>query len=109
MRRSIYLLYRIIGYKYFLTKLIKENQKYDFDSSQYVLMEGAGWYEKGKLKKETFMKRKLYRFGDLEVWGIEDYDEHLTRLYGDYMTPPPEEKRKSNHSYDLYLEKEYEN
>lgn len=102
-------LYRVVGYKHFLKTSIDESEKYDFDNYEYVSMQGAGWYEKGKLKKETFMRRKLYKFGNLEVWGIEDYDEHLTRLYGDYMTPPPEEKRKSNHSYDLYLEEKYEN
>ena len=26
------------------------------------------------------------------------YDEHLTRMYGDYMTPPPEDKRIPAHS-----------
>lgn len=102
-----YLPYRIIGYRYFLEKSILERQKYAFDDCEYVAMQGAGWNEKGKLLKKTFLDRRLYQFGDLQVWGIADYDEHLTRLYGDYMTPPPESKRISNHSYKLYVKKEY--
>lgn len=99
--------YRLIGYKFFIKKEIEENTKYDFDTCEYVSMQGAGWDEKGKLSKEAFINRKLYKFGELEVWGIADYDEHLTRLYGDYMTPPPKEKQVSNHSYKLYVRKDY--
>lgn len=95
--------YRLIGYKYFLKKELRENKKYDFDSSDYISMQGAGWNEKGKLKKDIFLKRKLYKFGEINVWGLEDYDKHLSMLYGDYMTLPPKEKRTSNHTYKLFI------
>ena len=104
-----YPLYRLIGYKHFIGKEIEESKKYDFESSEYVSMQGAGWCERGKLKKEILMHRKLYKFGDLQVWGISDYDEHLTKLYGDYMTPPPKEKRVSNHNYNLFVKGEKNN
>lgn len=99
--------YRVIGYKYFIKKEIEESKQYDFETCKYVSMQGAGWNEKGKLSKKVFLNRKLYQFGDLQVWGISDYNEHLTRLYGDYMTPPPKEKQVSNHSYKLYVKREY--
>ena len=98
--------YRLIGYKYFIKKYIKESTKYNFENCDYVSMQGAGWNEKGKLSKDVFLNRKLYKFGDFEVWGISDYDGHLTKLYGDYMTPPPKEKQVSNHSYKLYIKEE---
>lgn len=104
-----FLPYRIIGPQHFVEKAIEESKKYDFDASEYVSMQGAGWNEKGKLAKETFLNRKLYPFGDIEIWGISDYHEHLTRLYGDYMTPPPEEKRVTNHAYRLYVKTEKDN
>lgn len=31
------------------------------------------------------------------------YDEHLRSMYGDYMKLPPESKRVTHHSYDVYL------
>ena len=31
-----------------------------------------------------------------------DFDAVLSRIYGDYMTPPPENKRKSTHYYKAY-------
>ena len=97
--------YRLIGYQYYLKKEIEEKQKYNFDTCEYIAMQGAGWNEKGKLEKKIFLNRKLYKFGNLEVWGIADYDAHLTKLYGDYMTPPPKEKQTSNHSYKLYIKR----
>lgn len=32
-------------------------------------------------------------FDDLDVFIPDNYDEILSRIYGDYMTPPPEDKR----------------
>lgn len=101
-----YLPYRLIGYKYFTGKAVEERQRYDLKTSQYVAMQGAGWNERGKLEKEILYQRKLYAFGPIQVWGIADYHKHLTRLYGDYMTPPPVDKRTSNHTYKLYIKKE---
>lgn len=101
------LFYRVMGCNHYLKQAVLERQKYNFETCEYVSMQGAGWNEKGKLSKKVFMDRKLYQFGELQVWGISDYDEHLTRLYGDYMTPPPKEKQISNHSYKLYVKKEY--
>ena len=33
---------------------------------------------------------------------IKDYDTYLTRMYGDYMTPPPPRKQKTNHFAAVY-------
>lgn len=47
-------------------------------------------------------------FEDFKVKMPIDYDKILTRLYGDYMTPPPPEKRGSTHSfYFVDLNKRY--
>lgn len=40
-----------------------------------------------------FQKRRKYKFEDTEFYGIYDYDEYLTLIYGDYMQLPPEDKR----------------
>lgn len=44
------------------------------------------------------------KFDNLEVLIPDIYDEILTRYYGDYMTPPPEEKRCSLDRYETVLE-----
>lgn len=98
--------YRMFGSDYFIKKEIREAKKYPFETADYVSLQGAGWNEKGKLLKTVFLDRKLYPFGHLQVWGISDYHDHMTRLYGDYMTPPPKEKQISNHSYHLYVKED---
>ena len=95
--------YKIRNYRYYIEKEIEESKKYDFDKEQFVSMQGTAWNEKGKLLKKTFMNRRLYKFGSIKVYGISDYDEHLKKFYGNYMTPPPENKRISNHTYKLYV------
>ena len=45
------------------------------------------------LPKEYFGEPVLYRFEDRQFYGVQQADAYLTRLYGDYMTPPPEGKR----------------
>lgn len=37
-------------------------------------------------------------FEDSEVPAMERYDEYLTMIYGDYMTPPDNSRRKPSHS-----------
>lgn len=44
------------------------------------------------------------KFDDLEVLIPDNYNEILTRLYGDYMTPPPKENRCNLDWYETVLE-----
>lgn len=49
--------------------------------------------------KKWFADFKIGQFGDYDIRlpiGCEDY---LTHLYGDFMTPPPENKRVSGHDF----------
>lgn len=95
----------LLGVDFYIKNEIALAKKYDFNDSEYVLCQGAGWNEKGKLKKTIYLDRKLYPYNGHLFWGISDYHEHLTRLYGDYMKLPPEDGRISNHNYELYIEK----
>ena len=36
----------------------------------------------------------MYQFEDMQLCGLDMYDEYLTFTYGDYMQLPPEDKRK---------------
>lgn len=41
-------------------------------------------------------KGKMYQFEDMELRGLDLYDEYLTYTYGNYMELPPEDKRKTH-------------
>ena len=49
--------------------------------------------------KEWFENAVEFTFEDTTILIPQDYDCYLTMLYGDYMTPPPKEQQKSNHSH----------
>jgi len=97
------LCYRFIGYKYFVRRRINIESKLPFAQSDLIFCNGNGWWEKGKMTKTEYLNRKLYDFGDTKIWGMINYHDHLTNLYGNYMQLPPLEKRISNHSYRLYV------
>ena len=63
--------------------------------------------EREVLSKEIFGKPTLYRFEDAEFYGVEQYDRYLSQIYGDYMTPPPEDRRGGHSIGYIDLEKPY--
>lgn len=91
-------------------RLVKQQidllSKYPLEGNEYMLCQGAGWGEKGKLKKSLYYDRKLYNFEGIQVWGTRDYHDFLTALYGNYMELPPEEKRVETHGAKLYVDKD---
>ncbi len=41
-------------------------------------------------------------FEDTELCCISGYDQHMKNKYGDYMTPPPADKRTGHRDYEFY-------
>ena len=51
------------------------------------------------MPKSVYGKPTLYKFESIEVYGVENADEYLTRLYRDWRKLPPEDKRVSHHDF----------
>lgn len=60
------------------------------------------WAEKEIVPIEWYGSSKRYEFEDTSFIGLEDYDKYLTRLYGDYLKLPPENKRVA-HVENVYI------
>ena len=74
-----------------LDAVLKENKYYECD----ILINACGyWKLKEMFPKSVYGKGKLYPFEGLMLNGPEDYDYVLKQMYGDYMTPPPENARE---------------
>ncbi len=54
------------------------------------------------LKKDWISETVLTNFEDKKFYIPKAYDNILRNIYGDYMTIPPENKRKSCHTLDAY-------
>ena len=64
-----------------------------------VLMEGRDSFQ---TESVIYSAYTLLPFEEKEYYVIRDFSLLLTKLYGDYMTPPPPENRVSLHQYDAY-------
>ena len=90
---------KIWKYENFLKFYMKFCTKYDYDNCEYVHDNVFGDTPTLIDKKE--LETGEYIFEGLKVHGFKDYDTILTRLYGNYMELPPEEKRQ-NHSFKAW-------
>jgi lipopolysaccharide cholinephosphotransferase len=67
------------------------------DSKDYFEFGTPYTYEKGQKKREWIENLEPIQFEDDFFLAPKDADACLTFLYGDYMTPPPIEKRENYH------------
>ena len=73
----------------------------DSDQEVYALLNP---YKCKFLRLQDVHPLKKYPFEDTEFYGVCHADKILTDVYGDYMTPPPVEKRKKGHSSVVFLD-----
>lgn len=80
-------------------------QKYrDQQTSCICSMASQYAYEKQCMPRSIYGKPVLLEFEGRRYYAPEKYEAYLTRLYGDYMQLPPEEKRQAN--LEVYAEVE---
>ena len=95
-----FVIINIISSLYSIKSLRKKLKKYYYkypDTSKYMAVFVTTVITKAIYKKDLFDKTINIPFENKEYPVLANYDEFLTKLYGDYMTPPPVEKRKIGH------------
>ena len=85
-------------YNYFSDKWRQLLERYPYDQSSLIYF-GYQTQTKnhGPLPHSFFASYQSVPFEDIEIRVPENYDGYLTDRYGDYMPPPPPEKRNSGH------------
>ncbi len=78
-------------------KLAEMHQRYNAETSVKIANYCGAWGAKEIVPKEYFGDGVIGEFEGLPVRIPQDYDKYLESLYGDYMTPPPPEKRVGHH------------
>ncbi len=96
------LYYKIVGAKHYGKKLDKLARKYDFEKSEYIGEIVWSLGKKERMKKDDFVPFSKVMFNGVEMNAPKDWDGYLKRLYGDYMTLPPEDKR-IRHGFNAYI------
>ena len=80
------------------TRKIQETiRKYSYEDSEYCLFYVTTYGMKNIIQKKWIEETIFVPFENIQVRIPKYYDEYLTHIYGDYMTPPPLEKRDDRH------------
>lgn len=88
----------------FLEKMHKDFTKYRVSDKKYSANIIWGAYGKGEVQLSTsFLHLDKMQFGTRELPVPSGWHDYLTGLYGDYMTPLPEHKRKLHPNGTPYL------
>ena len=103
VKRAVYFVLKIISMFFGRDKLCKkldqEITKYNGEKSDYIVnIGGAYGYRKETIKAAWVRETVEIPFEDMTISAPVDYIEYLETFYGDYMTPPPEDKRYNRHS-----------
>lgn len=102
LKRIIYALLKFMSFfvtkNYIRNKLDKELRRFENQNTKRVAaMGGAYGYTKESVERKWFNETVELPFEDITLSAPKDYTEYLTYFYGDYMTPPPEDKRFNRH------------
>ena len=98
----IYPYAKLFGYKYWWKKHEKLIRKNSFEDSEYVIPYSGAYGKKDIFPKSLYNEYIELPFEDSKFYAVKEYDKYLTQLYGDYMTPPPPEKRVTHHDFKIY-------
>ncbi len=101
IKNLLHLLFRRINSRAIAKKIDKISQNNKKESNKvYIGLSPAG--EKDLFATEWFKEVIELEFEGRKYMAPIGYDELLKHRYGDYMCLPPENQRKSNHSYSAY-------
>lgn len=90
--------------KSYISGLISQCTKYSVSDAKYSACIVWGIYGKGEIQlSSSFLNLEKMRFGTRYLPVPSGWHAYLSGLYGDYMTPPPENKRRIKHA--SYLQK----
>lgn len=80
--------------KWYLRRIYKKAETYSVEESEYSAVVVNGLYGDGEVQpSKSFLNLAKKKFGEKELPVPSLWHEYLSGVYGDYMTPPPIEKR----------------
>ena len=81
--------------------------EYRFEDCEYASVNHNDGLGAMVLKENVLGEPKPIEFEGRMLWGMRDNDFYLSKLFGDYMTPPPADKIHQHHFYYMDLEHPY--
>ena len=82
-------------------RIIKMMKKFNFENSEYAGNLNFG-NENRIFKRSMYESLTTHKFEDASFFILKDYETYLSKVYGDYMQLPPEEKRVTHHAFEAW-------
>ena len=102
-RFFLLLIKSIVSRKYIRKRVNSLHKKYPYETSKFVgAIESAFNSTGNRIERACFSDFVLVEFEGKQFRAPIGYDAILTKIYGDYMQLPPEEKRVSHHIAKTY-------
>jgi len=103
LKNIVYFMLKILSLfvpkNYIRNRLDKELRRFEKENTKKVAaLGGAYGYTKESVERKWFEQTVELPFEGITLAAPKEYIEYLTYFYGDYMTPPPEDKRYNRHS-----------
>lgn len=102
IRYMCYRFSKIIGLSRIDYYLQKNISRYDFKKSKYAARLGANLRQSCIQPIKVYEKVTMAEFENKLFCVFEEYDQYLTKFFGDYMELPAQEKRVRHHNYIAY-------
>ncbi len=98
---------KLINTKKSLNRIDRLLKKYPVETSDWIInfMGQTSFKYTEMINRKVYGKDTWYPFENVKMLGPEKYDEYLTSLYGDYMTPP-KDADKNAHVSELVTREE---
>lgn len=89
--------------KWYLNRIYKGSCKYSFEKSKFAANLVCSETIKELFPSVVFSELTKMKFGEREMPILANFDDYLTAVYGDYMTPLPPEERSHHGEGISYL------
>lgn len=96
MKKILNRLAKVVGMQRITRFEEKVMQKYSDKKTKYVACLFSAYGLKEKVEASVLFKTTMLSFEGMTVQAPENWDEFLSRVYGNYMELPPEEKRRAH-------------
>jgi len=106
IRLAFFCMSRASSFGKLIRKIEACYDKDGFDKKAYVGSVCGAYRNREIMPKVVVAETVDLPFEDGVFKCPKDYDTYLTRIYGDYMKLPPEEKRITHHTFDAYYKNE---
>ena len=101
-RLMLFVFSRFISYRKTIRIIEKMYINNSFSSKKYVANLSSDKRTKSIIESSCFEKYIELVFEGEKFKVFDRYEVYLNNMYGDYMTPPPENKRITHHSFEAF-------